>query len=225
MHGRINEIFSSVQGEGIFLGEKQVFVRFAGCNLKCSYCDTAFENFREYEAQGLLSEIESYGKNFHSVSLTGGEPLLQKDFLKEVLLLLKRRGYRAYLETNGILPAALAEVIENVDIVAMDIKLPSSSENRTNSYWQEHRDFIQIAREKDLFIKAVISISTTEEDFVAMLDMLISVDYCGILVLQPNSLDGPAKLNGKLAILKNLTAKYHIPVCIIPQVHKAIGMK
>lgn len=225
MLGRINEIFSSIQGEGIFLGEKQVFVRFAGCNLKCSYCDTAFENFREYDAQGLLAEIESYGKNLHSISLTGGEPLLQKDFLKEILACLKQRNYRTYLETNGILPYGLAEVIDNVDIVAMDIKLPSSSENAANSYWQEHRDFIQIARKKDMFIKAVISISTTEDDFVTMLDMLMGLDYCGILVLQPNSLDGLAKLEEKLAILKNLTAKYHLPVCIIPQVHKAIGVK
>lgn len=226
MIGKINEIFSSIQGEGIFLGEKQIFVRLAGCNIRCcSYCDTEFESFQEYRPQELLSRLESFGRDFHSISLTGGEPLLQKDFLKEILPLLKQKRYQTYLETNGVLPGALAEVINNIDIVAMDIKLPSSSTNIAKSYWQEHGDFLKIAGKKDVFIKVVISSSTTEEDFVTMLALFSAIDYCGILVLQPNSFEVLDKLNEKLAVFKKLSAGYLIPTCIIPQMHKVMGIK
>ena len=90
MTGKISEIFSSIQGEGIYAGERQVFARFAECNLRCSYCDTKFDSYREYTPGELLSEIASFGKGFHSVSFTGGEPLLQKDFLREILSLIKQ---------------------------------------------------------------------------------------------------------------------------------------
>lgn len=139
MKGKISEIFESIQGEGIYAGERQIFVRFFGCNLSCKFCDTPLSQYSEYEPQGLISELRFYQGNYHSVSFTGGEPLLQKDFLKEVLILLKQEGFRNYLETNGALPEALNEVIEHVDIVAMDFKLPSST--GAGDFWQAHRDF------------------------------------------------------------------------------------
>ena len=153
---KITEIFESIQGEGVYAGQRQVFVRLAGCNLCCSYCDTEFDYFKEYSAAELLSEIASFGKGFHSISFTGGEPLLQKDFLKEVMPLAKQSGDRIYLETNGTLPLALREVIKDVDIVAMDIKLSSSGGHK--DFWREHREFLSICAGKDVFIKAVIGI-------------------------------------------------------------------
>lgn len=94
MKGKINDIFASVQGEGIYLGEEQLFVRFFGCNLGCRFCDTKINNFREYEPQQLLEELKGYQNTYHAVSFTGGEPLLQKDFLKEAMALTKREGYK-----------------------------------------------------------------------------------------------------------------------------------
>lgn len=223
MKGRISEIFSSIQGEGIYAGQRQVFARFAECNIRCSYCDTNFDLYREYEPQELLTEIESFGKGLHSISLTGGEPLYQKDFLKAILAFLKMRGHKTYLETNGTLPLALKEVIGNVDIVAMDIKLPSSGDSRV-SYWQEHRDFLRISLEKDVFVKAIICCATTQEDYLDMLNLLKDMNYRGTLVLQPNSFE-MERLRDKLTNFKKYAQTYSFSVRIIPQIHKLIGVR
>ena len=80
---KIKEIFSSIQGEGPLVGYKQLFIRFCGCNLNCNYCDTDFElNFsKDFSAEEIL-EVINKNTDCHSVSLTGGEPLLQVDFIK-----------------------------------------------------------------------------------------------------------------------------------------------
>ena len=222
MTGRISEIFSSIQGEGVYAGQKQIFVRFSGCNLNCAYCDTDFNSFQEYESNALYSKIESFGGEIHSVSFTGGEPLLQKDFLKESLLLVKEGGYKTYLETNGTLPESLDELIENVDIVAMDIKLPSSG--GLNDFWQAHRDFLSIAQRREVFIKAVICLSTAAQDVLAMYDMLKEMEYRGIVVLQPNSFEMD-KLNEQLALFKKYGGNYPFHICVIPQMHKIMGVR
>ena len=222
MTGRISEIFSSIQGEGVYAGQKQIFVRFSGCNLNCAYCDTDFNSFQEYESNALYSKIESFGGEIHSVSFTGGEPLLQKDFLKESLPLVKEGGYKTYLETNGTLPESLDELIENVDIVAMDIKLPSSG--GLNDFWQAHRDFLSIAQRREVFIKAVICLSTAAQDVLAMYDMLKEMEYRGIVVLQPNSFEMD-KLNEQLALFKKYGGNYPFHICVIPKMHKIRGVR
>src|SRR6056297_2501898 len=95
----ITEIFSSIQGEGIYIGHKQIFIRFSGCNLNCSYCDTdysiqdyccIYENEDKYQKvknpftpSKLMDEIEKLNPiKHHSLSLTGGEPLINAEFLK-----------------------------------------------------------------------------------------------------------------------------------------------
>ena len=116
---KITEIFSSIQGEGLHIGEEQVFVRFYGCNLSCCFCDEKEKVlFSEYTPQGLIEEVIKEGKN--TISLTGGEPLLQVDFLKEILPVLKEKGKEIYLETNGMLVNNLIEVLDRIDIVSMD---------------------------------------------------------------------------------------------------------
>ncbi len=223
MKGKISEIFESIQGEGIYAGERQIFVRFFGCNLSCKFCDTPLSQYSEYEPQGLISELRFYQGNYHSVSFTGGEPLLQKDFLKEVLILVKQEGFRNYLETNGALPEALNEVIEHVDIVAMDFKLPSST--GAGDFWQAHRDFLKIASKKEVFLKAVICDSTEEEDFKKGLGIIKEISPNVRLVLQPNSFEDGGLLNEKIEDFKTACLRERIAVCLIPQMHKIIGVK
>ena len=85
------------------------------------------------------------------MSLTGGEPLLQKDFLKGLLSLFKESRMISYLETNGILYKELQSIIDDIDIIAMDFKLPSSTKCR--SFWDEHKRFLEVALRKEVFIK------------------------------------------------------------------------
>ena len=223
MKGKISEIFESTQGEGIYLGKKQIFVRFYGCNLACEFCDTKLDNFTEYTPEGLLDKLMEYPRDYHSVAFTGGEPLIQKDFLKAVLKLTKKAGIVNYLETNGALPNELKEVIDLVDIIAMDLKLPSST--GTGELWDRHRKFLKVALRKEVFLKAVISLSTEDEDINKSLDLIKDSKKRMALVLQPNSYENNAELQKKMERFRQMCIKANIAAWIIPQVHKTLGIK
>lgn len=221
--GKIAEVFRSVQGEGLYFGEEQIFVRFFGCNLKCKFCDTRLYRFTQYEPKELLNEIKLYQDDHRTVSFTGGEPLLQKYFLRETLKLTRQEGYRNYLETNGVLHSALEDVIDYVDVVAMDIKLPSST--GLKHFWQHHRKFLEIAACKETFIKMVICHSTNEQDLKESLRLIKEVDKFLILVLQPNSYEDHEQMRDKLEHFKEIATHHEITTCVIPQLHKKIGLK
>jgi organic radical activating enzyme len=221
--GKVTEVFESVQGEGIYLGELQIFVRFFGCNLKCKFCDTPLDRFTEYEALELFDEIRMYRRKHHSVSFTGGEPLAQKEFLKDILKLTKRAGYRNYLETNGTLPDALADVIDYVNIVSMDLKFPTSA--GTGDCWKQHREFLKIASKKDVFLKAVVCESTKDSDVKEAVKLIHDVDRSAILVLQPNSFENHGRLTEKLEKLKIICRKEKVSTFVIPQIHRLVGIK
>jgi organic radical activating enzyme len=223
MKGRIAEIFESIQGEGIYLGARQLFVRFFGCNLNCKFCDTKLYTFKEYEPEGLLQELKLYTGNYHSISFTGGEPLFQKDFLKEILKLTQILGFKNYLETNGTLTEALKEVIDYIDIVAMDLKLPSST--GLNNFWDAHRKFLELASQKEVFLKAVICQSTLEKDLGEAIKLIKEVNKNAIFVLQPNSYEDYNSLKEKLENFKDICAKENISARIICQMHKIVGIK
>ena len=218
MKGRIAEIFDSVQGEGLYLGEKQLFVRFFGCNLSCKFCDTKLNRFIEYAPEELLEELRLYQDDYHSISFTGGEPLLQIDFLRELLKLTQGHGYKNYLETNGTLIGELEMAIDYLDIVAMDIKLPSSTD--MGILWGIHRRFLKIASRKEVFLKAIICQSTKEEDLVEALWLIKETAPATILVLQPNSLEAYAPMQEKLETFRHICQESEITTCVIPQVHK-----
>lgn len=97
---RVNEIFESLQGEGYFTGTAAVFLRFSGCNLKCDFCDTIHEPFREMSVDEILSAVSAF-KPRHIV-ITGGEPSLQID--EQLVGMLHREGFFIQIETNGTRP-------------------------------------------------------------------------------------------------------------------------
>ncbi|MFH1798529.1 MAG: 7-carboxy-7-deazaguanine synthase QueE [Candidatus Omnitrophota bacterium] len=185
MNAKISELFLSYQGEGPFTGSRQLFVRFYGCNLNCVYCDTFLSSYKSFSKDNLLGKILDFGDDYNELSLTGGEPLLYADFLKEFLPLFKKhRSNAVYLETNGVLSEELKKIFDYVDIVAMDIKLPSST-GKTEDLWKEHTDFIKYASDRELIIKAVITDSTTIDDIKTMSGILKGIDKEYTVVLQP----------------------------------------
>ncbi len=218
MKGKISEIFESVQGEGIYLGEKQLFVRFFGCNLNCKFCDTKLSYFREYAPQELFEEIKLHKNGYHSISFTGGEPLLQKDFLKEILRLTKDHGFLNYLESNGTLSDELCQVIDHLDIIAMDLKFPSST--GLNDFWQSHYCFLKVASKKEVFLKAVICESTKVEDLNAAMDLIKATNKSSILILQPDSSEQYSRIKEKIENFKDICMKENVTTCIIPQMHR-----
>lgn len=143
--GYVSEIFRSIQGEGLYVGKPQVFVRTAGCSLRCRWCDTQYSQERSTEcvvdgrARTILSNplepetvvdhvlrLAGEEKNFDTVCLTGGEPLEQPEFVGEVARPLRKKRMNVHLETNGVHAQALAGVLSCCDVVAMDFKLESA---------------------------------------------------------------------------------------------------
>ncbi len=222
MKANISEIFRSIQGEGIFRGQPQVFIRFSGCNLKCSFCDTDTSLYREMSLQEVLTALDTLPRTLDSVALTGGEPLLWASFIKELAPHLKERNFSLYLETNGTLPQSLESVIDFIDVVAMDIKLPSSTGLRP--FWQEHEDFLSVAGEKKVFAKCVITASTETEDVIKASCLIRKLSSSITLVLQPQySQEGV--LWPKLESFRHQAKEVLEDVRIITQLHKAIGVR
>jgi len=146
---KINEIFYSIQGEGIWAGMPNIFIRFTGCNLRCSYCDTsyAYEKGKELSIDEIILKIKDYKSKF--ICITGGEPLIQKDIVKFLNVLIKK-GYKICIETNGSIDILKIVDLENV-IISLDIKCPSSNMNDKNIF-----ENIKYLKEKDC-LKFVIS--------------------------------------------------------------------
>lgn len=121
------EIFDSIDGEGKRTGELTTFVRFAGCNLSCSYCDTKYaQNFYQGNSMTIdeiLNKIEYYNNN--NITLTGGEPL-KRYGIYSLIELLSRKGFNVNIETNGSIPLYEAPKLKNV-FYTMDYKCPSSN--------------------------------------------------------------------------------------------------
>ena len=126
MQFMVSEIFRSIQGESSYTGLPCTFVRLAGCNLRCRQCDTryALEAGHEMSLDEILDRVSSLDSNL--VEITGGEPLIQEG-TPELTALLKQRGHRVLVETNGSLDISLLP--EGV-IRIMDIKCPASGESK-----------------------------------------------------------------------------------------------
>ena len=112
---KVNEIFFSLQGEGLFTGTPMVFVRFSGCNRACSFCDTDFSRYSEMTLSDVLARVKGYRTN--RVVLTGGEPALQIDTV--LIDALHKEGFEIHLETNGSLPLP-----QGIDWITCSPKLP-----------------------------------------------------------------------------------------------------
>jgi len=234
----IIEIFSSVQGEGKYVGCRQVFVRFEGCNLACRYCDTenapgahphcrierqaGSQSF--YERENPLTPMQAAEEinrllaetPHQAVSFTGGEPLLQAEFIHALRPLL---AVPFFLETNGTCVPQLEEIIEDVDIISMDIKLPSVL---SRPVWEEHRRFLAVARRKDLYLKMVLSAETTREEFEAAIRLIGACAPDTLLVLQPVTPFGGcvAIAPERMLAAQSFAAKRLRDVRVIPQTHR-----
>jgi organic radical activating enzyme len=108
---QVNEVFYSIEGEGLRVGEPTTFVRLARCNLRCAFCDTEFDRLTEMDVDRLVEEVKRHPARW--VCFTGGEPLGQN--LELAAVRLRQEGYRLHLETNGTLspPAVLFGPIEH----------------------------------------------------------------------------------------------------------------
>lgn len=219
---KIKEIFASIQGEGPYIGQKQVFVRFCNCNLKCNYCDTQFapdEYFEDFSPWELAEHIKKFN-NFHSISLTGGEPLLSVDFLKEFLPLISK--HKIYLETNATLSEKLSEIINFVDIISADIKLESATGIKDT--YKFHDTFFEIAKQKECFAKIVFNNNISDEEIQKCCELAQKHNLP--LILQPEMInDKPSITAGFCEKILDNFLQLHPNTRLIPQMHKFLNIR
>jgi len=166
----------------------------------------------------LCARLAVPGQSRPMLSLTGGEPLLQKDFLSAWLPRM-RPTFRIYLETNGIQFEALQQVVELIDVVSMDIKLPTATGLR--SYWEEHRKFLAACRGKECFVKAVMTNDTSRDDLVTAAGIISRFDPTVPLILQPAT-GSAAPSPAMLLAFQEIALEILGDVRVIPQVHKML---
>ena len=248
---RLVEIFSSIQGEGILVGHRQVFVRTYGCNLRCTYCDSPetlkesgtpaccrvetrpgsweFRTIDSLVPMSVLTEIvQGYlTEPHHSISITGGEPLLHSSFFLQWLPIIKRSGMKVFLETNGMLPQHLKKLLPFLDYVSMDFKAPSSTGLSAELTFERHREFLEIAKGANVYAKFVVTSKSTDEELKSALAIIADVDSAIPLILQPVTPFGhelnpvsPSRMI-ELHVLASRTLK---EVRVIPQTHKMMKL-
>ena len=240
----ITEIFSSLQGEGPHTGEPMTFVRFSGCSALCQWCDTeaSLKHFITYRVEtpprsksfiSYVNPVTVDKLNEHltffndpTISVTGGEPLEQVNFLEAWLPIIKQNR-KILLETNGIFYDALEAIAKNIDIISMDIKLPSSTGRK--AYWNEHSTFLTKALQsgKETYVKIIVTPETSSKDMQEAIQLISSANKYISVILQPAS--ATDKFHGKISddqirSFERLCNLWLPNVSVMHQMHKEAGL-
>ena len=242
MNENIIEIFSSIQGEGKYVGCRQVFLRLEVCNLNCTYCDTdskagthpncvveegagtyhlvPYPNPVSPERAAELVALAAAGVPHQALSITGGEPLLHASFIR---VLAPHVHLPIYLETNGTLYAELKKCIDCVAGISMDIKLPSVT---AHPVWDAHVRFLEIAKVKDTWIKIVVAAESPDSEIDTAVRLVADTAPETMLILQPVTPCGGCMKPSSEQLLKwQETALRRLAnVRVIPQTHRMMDL-
>ncbi|WP_287130141.1 7-carboxy-7-deazaguanine synthase QueE [Candidatus Cyanaurora vandensis] len=243
MEAWLVEVFSAIQGEGPLVGERQLFIRFGGCDLRCSWCDSPqthsvtktarveqhsgardfiiIQNPVSVEQLGRWVSLLQKDYPHAHLSLTGGEPLLHHRFLQAFL---PQCPIPAYLETGGHHPKELAAVLPALAWVSMDLKLPSACGEQP--LWTEHEESLRLCVDQgvQVYTKWVITGDTDPADLNRAAQLVAGVDPDILVVLQPvtpqNGAIAPTPAQ-VLAWQSGLSRRLN-RVRVIPQTHKLL---
>ena len=249
----VSEVFSAIQGEAALVGERQVFVRLTGCNIRCTYCDQpeALErvagpcriertagrrDWSEVASPLALDRVEEAVASLwgqvphHSISLTGGEPLLQGTRVERLAERFASRGWPIMLETNGTLLPPLRRIGPDLTYVSMDLKLPSVDGELVAPTTQRSFLAASLASGATTWVKVVIGPDTDPDEFDAGFAMVAAAaadhDAPVEVFLQPLTPFGGATVApgpDQVLELHERALRIHPRVRVVPQTHKAIG--
>ena len=250
----IMAVFASIQGEGAYVGEPQTFVRLEGCPLRCRWCDTPGswlvseartgglptarpQNWTDaHEIANHVRRIE--GVRPRTVSITGGEPLLWPEFVRELAAELAPR--RIHLETAGAHPEALAAVMDAVDHVSLDLKLPEDLDAPEEVSWSQaepapadadawvavRRRVLSLVAGHDACGKLILSAGRTQAEFSPLLDDVVELAPDLPIIVQPVSPTGGVAAPDRSAIeaLVDDVLARELTVRVLPQVHRVLRL-
>ncbi|MFN8544821.1 MAG: 7-carboxy-7-deazaguanine synthase QueE [Candidatus Binatia bacterium] len=244
--GNVSQMFVSFQGEGLHAGRRQLFVRLGGCPLRCRWCDqpeslvpasdcmvvTADGPHRHpnpftVEAlDAMVVALTAAAPPLHALAVTGGEPLLQTDFLAAWLPARTTR-LPVLLETAGIYPARLERVLAWVAVASLDLKCPSNTGERAR--WDEHEACLaaSVAAGCETYVKMPVDEGTALDEVEHGAALVARVAPAVALFLTP--LTPPAGTTPMIsaATLEGLHAaasRRHADVRVLPQLHKVMGI-
>jgi 7-carboxy-7-deazaguanine synthase len=261
------EVFSAIQGEAALVGHRQVFVRLTGCNIRCAYCDQpeALErrpgpcrieqtpgrrDWRVVESPLPIASLTAAVDHLcrllphHSVSLTGGEPLLQSRRVVELAAQLAAGGRAVMLETNGSLVPALERIAPWLTYVSMDVKLPSVDREQVSPETQRRFLGTALAAGLTTWVKIVIGATTDPDEFDSAIAMVAEstgpwadradradpwadrVDRWPEVFLQPVTPFGTVTATptpAQVLELQERALRVYPRVRVVPQTHKGIG--
>jgi organic radical activating enzyme len=262
--GHLSELFCSIQGEGIRVGEQQIFVRTAGCVATCSWCDTVYSKVKTprfvIHSQGRggrkawrpnpvalddvlddVVEMARVNAPVDTVSITGGEPLEQPEFVRALARALRAKGFCIYLETAGLHAEALASLIDHVDVIAADVKLLSAT---GVDHRDAHREFLRVWRgsvfdparadARRAFVKVIVDLKASVQEIEDAASLVAECSRKVPFVIQPESetlLGRHSTREGRAALMDLAgagarAAGLHLEmVRIIPQTHKALHIR
>lgn len=241
--GNISEIFASIQGEGFYLGTMQLFIRLSGCSLGCKRCELkdyqqnqesfsvrpwpGLRNHRmsnPVTPEKLISKLESYFQlqDFFCISILGGEPLQQTDFLKKFLPMLRKRGIKVFTETSGLLPDEFAQIYNLVDYWCVDLKI-SKSWGFNGRIKRKLEKILAIADPGKVYFRILLD---SNDDAEAVLEQIKDLDFSAYhMMIQPFAY-APSHVNdwdtGTILEWLHLFKPYFYQVRWIPQVHKLL---
>jgi organic radical activating enzyme len=230
LNSYISEVFLSIQGEGKYVGARQLFIRFSGCGVNCNGCDTDYNRKESFEFLGKkffnpvdIKELSTFIKSsnilkeIHSISFTGGEPLLN-DHSIEFIIDFLGDSTKYFLETNGFYLDRLEKIYKKLDIVSIDIKLNSTFDIRSNVEDLKNANFIE---HKKSYFKLVIDKNINHDEIKSVIEMLKIKKFYEIYLHFKNNL---IEFNLLDAIMKIFYSN-SINVYYVPQTHKLMGFR
>lgn len=235
---RVSEIFTSIEGEGIFVGKKTLFIRFSGCHLKCRWCDTKYalplDSGTDYQIDEIKDLIIKELQPFtYKVNFTGGEPLLQTEAVIELADFVKKQtNVKTYLESSCFDSELFSKVLPYIDICKIEFKTDDSKvvedEEYDNLILNEIKCLeLAVESNKATYIKIVVTNSTNLESFKNLVynisEKIKPSDILGLIIQPSFGIDQPTV--NKLLDTYDIVQPMFPEVRIIPQLHKEIGAK
>ncbi len=234
---QLSEIFTSIEGEGILFGTKTLFVRMAGCPLKCRWCDTSYAlpmySGNSYSLEYVKKLIADHLKPFtYKVNFTGGEPLVQYEAVIDLAKFVRERGLRTYLESACYDSDRFAKLLPYIDICKVEVKMSDSKVVDMNHYDNLLQNEIRclkasVKHHKITYIKIVVTNSTDFKEFADLVENIFqhvsTADISGFVIQPSDRIDEPT--TERLLQFYDIVCPRYREVRIIPQLHKQIGAR